>query len=145
MSNATIVTLYVLEVGNGKLQCNSTYRKPLFRVDFYHAPEQILTIGRHKMGYVKVSSFDFFQQLSEIVIIKRQSSDKQGIKYDTTRPDVSSSSIIFLTLHNLKRTNSLFSKCTRRESLKIRTSSFKTFKLGGEEFSLKCTFILKMI
>lgn len=36
-----------------------SYRKSLVRINFDHPFEQILTLGRHKVGYVKHASFHF--------------------------------------------------------------------------------------
>ena len=78
--------------------CSKTYRESFLRINFYHASEQVLTIGRYKVGYVKVAPFDFFQKLPEIVIVERKGSNQQGIQNHTARPHICPSAIVLLPL-----------------------------------------------
>ena len=75
-----------------------TYRESFLRINFYHSSEQVLTIGRYKVGYVKVAPLDFFQELSEIVIVERKGSNQQGIQNHTARPHICPSAIVLLPL-----------------------------------------------
>ena len=83
---------YVLKVGY------KTYRESFLRINFYHASEKVLTIGRYKVGYVKVAPLDFFQELSKIVIVERKGSNQQGIQNHTARPHICPSAIVLLPL-----------------------------------------------
>ena len=60
------------------------YRESFVRIDLNHASKKILTIGWHEMGYMKVASLDFFQQLSQIVIVKGKSADQESVQDHTT-------------------------------------------------------------
>ena len=77
---------------------DKSYRESFVRIDLNHAPKKILTIGWHEMGYMKVASLDFFQQLSQIVIVKGKSSDQESVEDHTAWPDICPSAIIFFTL-----------------------------------------------
>ena len=48
-----------------------TYGESLVRVNVYHAPQQVLTVGRHKVRDVKDAALDFLQQLTQVVVVKR--------------------------------------------------------------------------
>ena len=78
--------------------CYKTYRESFLRINFYHASEKVLTIGRYKVGYVKVAPLDFFQELSKIVIVERKGSNQQGIQNHTARPHICPSAIVLLPL-----------------------------------------------
>ena len=88
----TSTKYYVLKVGD------KTYRESFLRINFYHASEKVLTIGRYKVGYVKVAPLDFFQELSKIVIVERKGSNQQGIQNHTARPNICPSAIVLLPL-----------------------------------------------
>ena len=89
---AGVPKYYVLKV------CNKTHRESFLRINFYHASEKVLTIGRYKVGYVKVAPLDFFQELSKIVIVERKGSNQQGIQNHTARPNICPSAIVLLPL-----------------------------------------------
>ena len=89
---AGVPKYYVLKV------CNKTHRESFLRINFYHASEKVLTIGRYKVGYVKVAPLDFFQELSKIVIVERKGSNQQGIQNHTARPHICPSAIVLLPL-----------------------------------------------
>ena len=76
----------------------TTHRESFLRVDFYHASEKVLTVGRDKVGYMKVAPLDFFQELSEIVVIKRKGSNQQGVQNHAARPDICPSAIVLFPL-----------------------------------------------
>lgn len=73
---------------------------PFVWIHFDHAAQQTLTIGRHKVWYVKNATFDFLQQLPQIVVVKWQGADQQRIQNDATRPHIGASAIVFLSLRN---------------------------------------------
>ena len=81
---------FVLKIGY------KTYRESFLRINFYHASEKVLTIGRYKVGYVKVAPLDFFQELSKIVIVERKGSNQQGIQNHTARPHICPSAIVLI-------------------------------------------------
>lgn len=51
----------------------STYRDPFTRIHLDHGTKQRLAVRRDERGNVKYAFFDFFQQIPQIVIVKRQS------------------------------------------------------------------------
>lgn len=51
------------------------YRQPLLRIDFDHAAQEILTVGRHEMRYVKDAPLHLLQKLSQVVVVEGESTN----------------------------------------------------------------------
>lgn len=56
---------------NKRIECGAAYGHAFLRVDFDHAAQQRLAFGRYKVGDVIDSSFNFLQQLPQIVVVER--------------------------------------------------------------------------
>lgn len=50
------------------------------------------------MRYVENTSFHLFQQLTEVVVVERQSSHEEGVQNHPARPNIRFSTVVFFTL-----------------------------------------------
>ena len=76
------------------------YREPLLRVDFYHAPKQVLAVWRHEVRDMEHASLHLLQQLTEVVVVEGQCTHQEGVQDHATRPHVRPPPVVLLPLHD---------------------------------------------
>ena len=69
------------------------------------------------MWNMKLSPFDFFEKIPQVVVVKGQGSYEKGVKNDPARPNVGLSTVVFFTL---KKKQFFFQNCNKYNFLQLR-------------------------
>ena len=75
-----------------------SHREPLLRVDLYHAPQEVLAIGRDKVRDVELAALDLLQQLPKVVVVEGERAHQQGVQDHPAGPDVRPTTVVLLAL-----------------------------------------------
>ena len=67
-------------------------------MDLNHSPEQVLAVGRNEVRNVEDAALNLLQKLSQIVVVKREGADEQGVEDHSAGPDIRLLPIVLLTL-----------------------------------------------
>ncbi len=97
-----------------------SHREPLLRVDLYHAPQEVLAIGRDKVRDVELAALDLLQQLPKVVVVEGERAHQQGVQDHPAGPDVRPTTVVLLALGEI---DLKMSKHAQRFRLQINKTS----------------------